>query len=134
MKQLIVDYPLAKQELLVWERKNVERMQAEAIASATEEITIPEVSNEQIEEVITMALQFAPRFLYNFLDKEGIYMGIRHNGTGFYYDVNNTLGAETLSTREEAENKGWDYAFSMLEEKLKTAKIYKNEGEFGVGN
>jgi hypothetical protein len=89
-------------------------MQLEFLKNASNEVTLPEVTDKDIEEVIKMSLSYAPRFLYTFFDDMGIFVGVRKNESGYYSDVDGFLGTQTYPTRSEAEKEGWEAASEKL--------------------
>ncbi len=81
-----------------------------------------ETMGEDKEDMTQLALMHAPRFLYDFFDKQNIIININYStGEDFWFDIISGTNEDyegVYTTREEAEQQAFMKAFSIKETQL----------------
>lgn len=77
-----------------------------------------EMTKEQIKTALEAVITWSPRSLYDFLDENGVQLVIGKVDDRWSYHIVGDLHSSSSETRKEAEEKGFEVAFKLLEEKL----------------
>lgn len=81
------------------------------------ELEIPKIPDGAVEQIIDSLVVINPRFLYEFLDEQGVMVEIAPSLGSFYYYIDKSDSSSSYNTRQEAENHAFTDALIKLKEK-----------------
>lgn len=117
MRELLNKYPKTKQLLMEWMTLEVQRMQQMSIPKE-QEVEVPPINPEDVEIMLLGQMAFNHRFLYEFFDKQEVYLSVRHSIQSFCSRINDESTAPCFPTRLEAEKDGFLRCLEITEHKL----------------
>jgi hypothetical protein len=94
----------------------IKELQLKSIEGINEDVEIPEVPADAVEQMLYMAYAMGPRFLYNFFDDNNLYICITRAIGGFTYEINGIKATNYVHiSREETEKIAFLEGFKSLE-------------------
>jgi hypothetical protein len=111
-------FPKSKQKLLDWELTNIRRAQQASVKGLTLDYEVPNIKDEDIEQLILIGFVMNNRFMYDFLEEEGLFVGMMKDKEYVYYTINSDRSPIHFPSRKEAEKMAFNQALVLLEEKL----------------
>lgn len=113
IKECPKSYEALKQHIIL----GLKEMQKAMIAESGVEMELPDIEGFLTEDMIIHTLKSNVRVLYDFFDKNKIYVTISLHTPSWVCQVDNGIGT-AKDSRFEAELEGFAQAFKLLEGKL----------------